>query len=89
MDGEFSQWSPTTQGAILSSFFYGYIITQIPGGYLAHNYGGKTVFVAGVFGKGISCFYDFRYCRIHAANSSNGKTWVLLSHHCSVYGRIA
>lgn len=27
-----SNWSPVLQGYILSSFFYGYIITQIPAG---------------------------------------------------------
>ena len=28
-------WDSKTQGLILASFFYGYILTQIPGGYLA------------------------------------------------------
>ena len=27
------EWDSGTQGLILASFFYGYIITQIPGGY--------------------------------------------------------
>jgi MFS family permease len=35
-------------GTILSAFFYGYIVTQIPGGYLATRYGGKYVFGIGV-----------------------------------------
>lgn len=41
-------WSPKLQGFILSSFFYGYIITQIPGGWLAAKYGGKNLFGFGI-----------------------------------------
>jgi len=37
-DGEFV-WSSALQGYILSSFFYGYVITQIPFGILAKKYG--------------------------------------------------
>ncbi|KHN82704.1 Sialin [Toxocara canis] len=47
---EFGEWDSVSQGAILGAFFYGYIFTQIPGGYLAHAYGGKFVYLAGVFG---------------------------------------
>ena len=35
-------------GLILGSFYYGYILTQIPGGWLAHRYGAKYVFGIGV-----------------------------------------
>ena len=34
---------------ILGAFFYGYIATQIPGGYLAEKYGGKWLFGIGTF----------------------------------------
>ena len=37
------------QGRILGAFFYGYVITQIPGGYLAEKYGGKWLFGIGTF----------------------------------------
>lgn len=33
-------WSSTQQGIILSSFFYGYILTQFAGGLLANKLGG-------------------------------------------------
>ncbi|KAK3748449.1 hypothetical protein QZH41_019368, partial [Actinostola sp. cb2023] len=35
-------------GIILGSFFYGYIVTQIPGGWLASRFGGKHLFGVGV-----------------------------------------
>ncbi|XP_060816803.1 putative inorganic phosphate cotransporter isoform X2 [Bombus pascuorum] len=39
-DGQFV-WDSTKQGYLLSSFFYGYVITQIPFGILAKRYGSK------------------------------------------------
>ncbi|XP_052131914.1 putative inorganic phosphate cotransporter [Frankliniella occidentalis] len=39
-DGEFV-WNTYTQSYILSSFFYGYVVTQIPFGVLAKRYGAK------------------------------------------------
>jgi ACS family sodium-dependent inorganic phosphate cotransporter len=36
-------WSETTKGFVLSSFFIGYMLFQIPGGYLANRFGGKVV----------------------------------------------
>ncbi|XP_065843594.1 vesicular glutamate transporter 3-like [Oscarella lobularis] len=43
-------WSSTTEGLILSSFFFGYIFTQVPGGWLAERYGGKWVMGLGCLG---------------------------------------
>lgn len=53
-DGEFD-WSTRKQGWILSSFFYGYVITQIPFGILAKKYGslgflGWGMLINSVFG---------------------------------------
>ncbi|XP_064602310.1 sialin-like [Liolophura sinensis] len=42
-DGEFL-WNKTTQGLVLGSFFWGYLVTQIPGGWVATRIGGKRVF---------------------------------------------
>lgn len=36
------------QGYILSSFFYGYITTQLLGGYFAAKFGGKAIFGSGI-----------------------------------------
>ena len=35
-------------GWVLAAFFYGYLVTQIPGGWLAQRVGGKWVFGVGV-----------------------------------------
>eukprot|EP00035_Acanthoeca_spectabilis_P039959 m.66232 g.66232 ORF g.66232 m.66232 type:complete len:547 (-) comp9806_c0_seq1:120-1760(-) len=43
------QWNSASQSLVLSSFFFGYLFSQIPGGYLAGKYGAKTVFGIGVF----------------------------------------
>ncbi|XP_072565659.1 sialin isoform X1 [Paramormyrops kingsleyae] len=43
-------WDSETQGWILGSFFYGYILTQIPGGYLARKYGAKWLLGLGILG---------------------------------------
>ncbi|KAJ8731687.1 hypothetical protein PYW07_004851 [Mythimna separata] len=34
-------WSRTTQDTVLSSFFWGYILLQVPAGYIAGRFGGK------------------------------------------------
>jgi ACS family sodium-dependent inorganic phosphate cotransporter-like MFS transporter 5 len=51
-NGDFD-WSPSLQGTILSAFFYGYVVTQIPGGYLSGRFGGKWFFGIGVLTTGI------------------------------------
>ena len=40
--GDFS-WPPKMQGILLSSYYYGYAIGQVPGGIVAGKLGGKTV----------------------------------------------
>ncbi|XP_047145228.1 sialin isoform X1 [Hydra vulgaris] len=46
-NGEF-HWNENDQGLILASFFYGYLLTQLPGGFLANKFGGKYVFGFGM-----------------------------------------
>lgn len=41
---EVYDWSQEQQGIILSSFYWGYVITQIPGALLSQRFGGKPVF---------------------------------------------
>ncbi|KAK2181869.1 hypothetical protein NP493_378g02034 [Ridgeia piscesae] len=42
MEGDFA-WSKEVQGVILGSFFWGYLITQVPGGWLANRFSAKRV----------------------------------------------
>jgi len=55
MSKEFG-WSQSTVGVIQSSFFWGYLVTQIPGGYLADKYGGKLVLGWGVLAWSMMTF---------------------------------
>ncbi len=41
-------YSPATQGLVLSSFFWGYIVSQLAGGWMADRFGGKAVLACGV-----------------------------------------
>eukprot|EP01125_Pyxidicula_operculata_P005144 TRINITY_DN1876_c0_g1_i1.p1 TRINITY_DN1876_c0_g1~~TRINITY_DN1876_c0_g1_i1.p1 ORF type:complete len:295 (+),score=46.11 TRINITY_DN1876_c0_g1_i1:2-886(+) len=47
-------WSDTDKGLIMSSFYWGYISTQIVGGWLALKYGGKMVYLSSVLLAGIA-----------------------------------
>uniref|UniRef100_A0A8C2L7N0 Sialin n=1 Tax=Cyprinus carpio TaxID=7962 RepID=A0A8C2L7N0_CYPCA len=60
-------WDSETQGWILGSFFYGYILTQIPGGYFARKYGAKWL-----FGIGILCTVIFTLLTPVAADLGAG-----------------
>ncbi|XP_012154824.1 putative inorganic phosphate cotransporter [Ceratitis capitata] len=42
------QWSEEIKARILSSFFWGYICTQIPGGILARRFGGKVMLLSSI-----------------------------------------
>ncbi|XP_050326861.1 putative inorganic phosphate cotransporter [Bactrocera neohumeralis] len=46
-------WSEQTKSLLLSSFFWGYFLTQIPGGQLAQRFGGKKMLF---FSVGVSAF---------------------------------
>jgi len=48
LQGEHFDWDENTQAILLGSFFYGYIVTQIPGGWLSQVFGGKKLFGFGV-----------------------------------------
>lgn len=50
-------WSKTNSGTVLSSFFWGYTLTQVFGGYLSDKYGGqRVILVAAIFWSLITFF---------------------------------
>ncbi|KAK9693158.1 Major Facilitator Superfamily [Popillia japonica] len=59
-------WDETTQGLILSSFYWGYVLTHIPGALLAERYGGKYALGLGILSTSVFTiitpfFVDFGY----------------------------
>lgn len=46
-------WDSETQGWLLGAFFFGYLCTQIPGGYLSGHYGGSVFLGVGVLGTAV------------------------------------
>ena len=49
-------WSEAIQGVILSSFYWGYIVTHIPGGMLVEKLGGKITLLAGIAATSVLTF---------------------------------
>ncbi|GIY43899.1 hypothetical protein CDAR_120361 [Caerostris darwini] len=47
LKGEFD-WDSNMQGLVLGSFYFGYVVTQIPGGMAAEKYGAKWLFGIGI-----------------------------------------
>lgn len=62
--GEFN-WDETKQGIVLGSFFYGYVLTQVPGGRLAELFGGKLVYGLGVLVTALFTFLSPIAARIN------------------------
>ncbi|KAL0099190.1 hypothetical protein PUN28_020042 [Cardiocondyla obscurior] len=52
-DVERYDWDEYTQGLILSSFYWGYVITHLPGGMLAEKFGGKYTLGFGMLSTAI------------------------------------
>ena len=56
-----------TIGLILSSFYIGYFLTQLPGGYLAGRFGCRYVFGIGVFMTAVLTLLTRLAAEIHIA----------------------
>ncbi|MGL4541792.1 MAG: ACS family MFS transporter [Polymorphobacter sp.] len=49
-------WSASTKGFVLSSFFIGYLLAMLPGGWLANRFGGKLLLGAALIGWSVFTF---------------------------------
>ncbi|XP_038210030.1 putative inorganic phosphate cotransporter, partial [Zerene cesonia] len=52
---EIYEWDKKTQGIVLSSFFWGYMIMQVPAGILSKRFGGKMVLLVALLTNGFIC----------------------------------
>ncbi|XP_060803574.1 putative inorganic phosphate cotransporter [Amyelois transitella] len=48
-------WDKRTQSLILSSFFWGYVIMQLPAGIIARKFGGKPIIFVSLLANGTIC----------------------------------
>ncbi|XP_030381273.1 putative inorganic phosphate cotransporter isoform X2 [Scaptodrosophila lebanonensis] len=48
IDINYYDFTETQKSLMLSSFFWGYIFTQVPGGYIAQRYGAKMILLVGL-----------------------------------------
>lgn len=62
--GEF-EWDEVQQGIILGSFFWGYLVFQVPGGRVAEVYGAKRVFGGAIFLNGLLSLILPMAARLH------------------------
>lgn len=51
--GDLYAWTSEQEGLILSAFYWGYVITHIPGGMIAERYGGKYVLGLGILSTSV------------------------------------
>ncbi|XP_063053886.1 vesicular glutamate transporter 2.2 [Engraulis encrasicolus] len=58
-------WDPETVGMIHGSFFWGYIVTQIPGGYISSRLAANRVFGAAIFFTSVFNMFIPSAARVH------------------------
>ncbi|XP_047994928.1 putative inorganic phosphate cotransporter [Leguminivora glycinivorella] len=66
------KWDESTQGLILSAFYYGYAMTQFLGGYLAERYGSKWTLGLGLLSTALFTFLTPWVTR------AGGATWLFI-----------
>ncbi len=71
------RWSKTETGTVLSSFFWGYALTQVLGGYLGDRFGAERVLLAAGVGWGLITFWFHRIVYLFEDRDSSLNVIVL------------
>ena len=71
-------WSKTNSGTILSSFFWGYTLTQVIGGYLSDRIGGHKVILTAAVGWSLFTFWMPDIIRLFSAQETSVNFIVLM-----------
>jgi MFS family permease len=85
-DGQFV-WSKYVVGQVLSAYFYGYMTTQIAGGYMSMVFGAKLTLALAIGGGSIFCLLSPIAAEIHwialfACRFMTGFTHVIFKLYC-------
>ena len=72
--------APTEMGVVISAFFIGYSIMQIPGGWLSDHFGSKTVILIAM-----TLWSIFTFTTGHASTLAGLR--FLLSCHCGIFSK--
>lgn len=80
-NGEFI-WDSKDQGWLLSSFFYGYVITQIPFGILAKKYGSK-------YFLGIGMLINSLFGLLVPISARTGYWWLIIVRFIQGLGEVS
>lgn len=59
------EWNEQTQGMVLGSFFWGYVIFQLPGGRMADLFGSKWLLCGGILGTSLLTIASPVAARVH------------------------
>ena len=80
-------YSDVERGLILSSFFWGYLWLQLPGGLLADRFGGKRVLGAGVADVEVEPLVPHA-THFHARGARRGRLQASFKENVIDYGRV-
>jgi ACS family sodium-dependent inorganic phosphate cotransporter-like MFS transporter 9 len=71
-------WSKTNSGTVLSSFFWGYTLTQVVGGYLSDRIGGHKVILTAAVGWSLFTFWMPGVIRLFSAQETSVNFVVIM-----------